>query len=172
MTSPDNNATNGVVHIINTVLTPPANDLYFRGVNTYQTDRCGEVNAGGRMPASLFAPSNAAVLKEYEDVTVKLYKLLDAPFKDQRLEVGRCKDVGYDKPYTGGQNGAATFATWAPPALMDGVCALKCDCLYGSAGNSTFPACKDQPDDPKAGKWCSLCGPKYNQRIVIKLFSK
>lgn len=37
----------------------------------------------------------------------------------------------------------------------------QCDC--------TFPACKDTPDSPLAGKWCSLCGPKYNDYITIGL---
>jgi hypothetical protein len=27
--------------------------------------------------------------------------------------------------------------------------------------------CKDQPDDPRAGKFCSLCGPKFNQPITV-----
>ena len=34
------------------------------------------------------------------------------------------------------------------------------------------PYCKDAPDDPKAGKWCSLCGPKYNSYIKIQLYNK
>ena len=44
-----------------------------------------------------------------------------------------------------------------------GVC-RQCGC--------TYPSCRDQPDDPAAGKFCSLCGPKYNDYIVINLWNK
>ena len=40
----------------------------------------------------------------------------------------------------------------------------RCGCNY--------PACRDQPDDPAAGKFCSLCGPKYNSDITINLWNK
>ena len=34
-----------------------------------------------------------------------------------------------------------------------------------------YPACPDQPDDPAAGKFCSMCGQKYNDYIVIYLWN-
>jgi hypothetical protein len=182
VTSADNAASNGVVHIIDNVLIPPAgppptpgppsptpsppapaptgNHLYFRAVTCNpQGCRCGDVDAAPRMPASLFDPSNARELKRYEDITVKLYKVGFARFGDQyALEVGRCKEIGYRE--AGGQ---AQGSVWAPTALMTPICKEQCHC--------TYPDCKDQPDDPKAGKFCSLCGPKFNQPIAINIWN-
>ena len=59
---------------------------------------------------------------------------------------------------------------WAPLKLMDGICAEQCKCNFRNGklnGSIGLPPCKDEPDDPAAGKWCSLCGPKYNQPIGI-----
>ena len=50
-----------------------------------------------------------------------------------------------------------------PMPRSHGVC-RQCGCNY--------PSCRDQPDDPAAGKFCSLCGPKYNDYIVINLWNK
>ena len=35
---------------------------------------------------------------------------------------------------------------------------VKCDCNFEGANKtvSQLPTCKDEPDDPKAAKWCSL----------------
>ena len=40
------------------------------------------------------------------------------------------------------------------------------------SGNKTvpLPKCQDQPDNPQANKFCSLCGPKYNKPIEISMF--
>ena len=179
VTAADDEASNGVVHTINKVLLPPAaptpapapaNHLWFRGVTCMQFAnkfcRCGDVDAASRMPASLFDPSNAAALKEYEDITTELFKYPISSVNLGKLEVGRCKDIGYESS-AGGVQGT----TWAPPVLMEGICAEKCQCNYSGGGNSTLPGCRDQPDDPKAGQWCSLCGPKYNQAITINLWN-
>jgi uncharacterized surface protein with fasciclin (FAS1) repeats len=161
-------ASNGVVHIIDNVLIPPvfpsANHLFFRNVNSKQ--QCGEVDAAPRMPASLFEPHNAAALKRYTDITLKLYGITTG-VKD--LKVGQCKDAGFTAV-----RARRVFSPWAPSNLMNPICAQQCHCTFASAAlvNSTLlPACKDEPDHPSAGQWCSLCGPKYNQPIAVNLFS-
>ena len=172
VTSADNNATNGVVHIIDSVLLPgsapgPNNKtdhLWFRGVSCseFSSDfcRCGEVDAAPRMPQSLFDPKNAAALKRYELITTMFYKYATDL---GTLEVGRCKDIGYI-----GTKGGEQGVTWTAGAkLMGPICESQCHCSFGTAGNSSFPYCKDQPDDPSVGKWCSLCGPKYNQVMTV-----
>jgi len=179
----DLDASNGVVHIIDAVLTPgpapapvtptPAptsgNHLWFRGVTCSEFSntfcRCGEVDAAARMPASLFDPANAEALQRYEDITVLFYKWSLATNLNP-LEVGRCKDIGF-LDSAGGIQGTL----WANKELMDPICAKQCHCTYGFSFNATLPYCKDQPDDPTAGKWCSLCGPKYNQPITIDLYN-
>jgi len=183
VTSADNIATNGVVHIIDAVLIPPAHDLRLYAKTKYVPGvaiRCGDVNAGPRIPAAMFDPSNAAVLKEYVDITIKLYSNTTGV---GTLALGECKDIGYDGfPFVNG------LSAWAPPLLMDGICAERCHCSFtciqdprgpiSPSGNpcppkltnttlTALPACKDQPDNPKAGKWCSLCGPKFNQPITV-----
>jgi uncharacterized surface protein with fasciclin (FAS1) repeats len=180
VTSPDNAASNGVVHVIDGVLTPPSassptpapaphaptpvpagNHLWFRSVQCQQFGnkvcQCGDVDAAPRMPASLFSRKNARALKAYTDITLKLYTF---PFSNNqtKLELGRCKDIGYPAS-AGGRQGIV----WAPGALMTGICAQQCHC--------TYPACPDQPDNPKAGTFCSLCGPKFNQPITVNLWN-
>ena len=63
---------------------------------------------------------------------------------------------------------------WAPHQLMDGVCQDECMCKFGGKpGNKValpLPNCSDHPDDPKAGEFCSLCGPRYNKPIEISMF--
>ena len=147
VTSKDNVASNGVVHIVNSVLNIP-DHLYFRSVNT--NNQCGQVDAAPRIPTALFGPSNSAELQRYIDITIKLYG-------PQKLELGMCKDLDYTKNL-GGRSSAA----WTSPELMGPICKLQCGCAY--------PDCPDQPDDPAAGKFCSLCGPRFNQYAAISLF--
>merc|ERR1740130_1103628 len=174
VTSADNAASNGVVHIINGVLIPPAgpapapgaptpapasgNHLWFSGFTCQQYGnklcRCGEVDAAPRMPASLFEPQNKAALQRYIDITEKFYapRLYSSLSK---LELGRCKDTNV---YTSGPFGIQGIP-WTTGALMGPICAEQCHCTfnYNPFKPATLPACKDQPDDPKAGTWCSLC---------------
>merc|ERR1740133_647338 len=180
VTAADNEASNGVVHIIDAVLMPgdaptptpsQTNHCWFRGVTCTEFHdnlcRCGEVDAASRMPASLFDPENAAALKRYKEITVMFYDYSSLVPELGQLELGRCKDIGYDSD-AGGSQGTA----WTPgKKLMGPICAEQCHCSYGSYGNTSYPHCKDQPDDPKAGKWCSLCGPKYNQPITVELYN-
>ena len=119
---------------------------------------CAEVDAASRMPAAIFDPSNAAKLKAYEDLTIALYGDYAYGFKlDLHLELGRCADKGYTKPTL-----YPFKLPWAPKQLMSAICSKQCKC--------NFPDCPDQPDDPSAGTWCSLCGPKFNAPIVLKVY--
>ena len=77
-------AANGVIQMIDTVLipTPADQQLWFRQVQSrfgVSDFRCGEVNAGARMPAAIFEPGNAAQLQEYEDATLTLYNRAGPP---------------------------------------------------------------------------------------------
>jgi len=181
VTAADNDASNGVVHIIDEVLMPgdaPAptpnhtNHCWFRGVTCFEFHnnvcRCGEVDAAPRMPASLFDPKNAAALARYKSITVMFYDDSGLVPELGKLEVGRCKDIGYNSSAGGSQG-----TPWTAGAkLMGPICAEQCHCTFGSiTRNATYPYCKDQPDDPKVGKWCSLCGPKYNQPITVDLYN-
>lgn len=94
--------------------------------------------------------AGAVELQRYIDITIKLYG-------PQKLELGMCKDLDYTKNL-GGRSSAA----WTSPELMGPICKLQCGCAY--------PDCPDQPDDPAAGKFCSLCGPRFNQYAAISLF--
>ena len=188
-----NGASNGIVHIIDEVLLPcpaePADGkhLWFRGFTlSDESDpsgkyQCGEVDAGPRLPDDIFDPSNAAALKAYEAATIALFSFCNTrgctfgPF----LELGRCADKNYTVLGHSKTNGQ-TFPNktervdWAPHKLMDGVCQKQCLCNFGNGTGGKpslqLPTCQDQPDDPRARKFCSLCGPKYNTPIEISLF--
>ena len=183
VTTADLSAANGVVHIIDTVLIPagPAdgNHLWFRGftkTDPFGVYQCGEVDAGPRMPDDIFDPSNAAALKAYEAATIALFTFCNATTwggkkthgcaKTPFLELGRCASKNYTVP------GYEPFdrVAWAPHQLMDEVCQKKCMCNFSGNKTVPLPPCQDQPDDPKAGNFCSLCGPKYNKPIEISMF--
>ena len=114
--------------------------------------RCGEVDAAPRIPADLFELRNIGKLSLYISITINSYSnlLINNPTwaPDTKLELGRCRGKGYTDE-TGGVQGI----NWVNQGLMGPICKAQCDCNY--------PACKDEPDDPSAGKFCSLCGPKY-----------
>jgi uncharacterized surface protein with fasciclin (FAS1) repeats len=193
VTTANLSASNGIVHIIDEVLLPcpaePADGkhLWFRGFTlSDESDpsgkyQCGEVDAGPRLPDDIFDPSNAAALKAYEAATIALFSFCNTrgctfgPF----LELGRCADKNYTVLGHSKTNGQ-TFPNktervdWAPHKLMDGVCQKQCLCNFGNGTGGKpslqLPTCQDQPDDPRARKFCSLCGPKYNTPIEISLF--
>lgn len=136
--------------------------LYFYFINKVTTDctkgfcRCGDIDAAQRMPADLFKPENILSLAQYTSLTLKLYTSLG--MNGQTLKLGRCKDK---TNFTEGPAGVQGI-NWVNSVLMQPICLKQCKCNY--------PACRDEPDDPKAGKWCSLCGPKFNDYITIKLW--
>merc|ERR1712166_99253 len=167
----DNDASNGVIHIIDAVLQEPNprkfNHLWFRGwIGGVYNRRCGEVDAGPRMPDAIFDPSNAASLKAYEDLTIALFGFDVFHRKTVVLELGRCATNNFTTP-----TGQKTI-DWTGVNMMDGICQWKCDCNFRGANKTVpdLPTCTDEPDDPKAAKWCSLCGPKYNKNIKIDVF--
>lgn len=171
-------ASNGVLQVIDTVLTPPANDLWFRGFTSSFGrigNRCAEVNAGARMPASLFAPDNAVALEEYQAITIAAFDAIGYG----NMAVGRCADIGYTVSTNGGQPSkglSSSSNVWAPASLMGPICERQCQCKYPTCqttrSNLGLPNCADQSDDPKAKTWCSLCGPKFNRGIAFHLFLK
>merc|ERR1711865_650057 len=174
VTTADVSASNGVIHIIDKVLSlPPApNHLFFYWKNAAY-NRCGDVDAAPRMPASLFEPENKAALQAYINVTIALFHITDGnpsdPQKTQ-LKQGTCKENGCgtllpgcpsNKPNCDYPN--PIMAEWAPKKMMQIICDTACNCNYQS--------CSDVPDDPKTKHWCSLCGPKFNAPIGITLYN-
>ena len=179
---PDLAASNGVIHTIGGVLEPLGlNHLYFR----YLTGEynCGQVDAGPRMPISIFDKENAAALQMYIDATLAFAWLPNYPWR--HLELGTCSGKGFsDNDGVPGINPILNIPcreikegpflpdnrtiNWAPDKLMEPICAKHCECDYrGDPG--TIP-CKDVPDNPLAANWCSLCGPLFNRPIEIQCF--
>ena len=159
----------------------PAPSLWFRGFNQIKESgqegfvRCGEVDAASRMPDAIFDPilENEQALRAFEDITLALYGVYndDGQTKDFGLELGRCADKNYTVRPERADN-----VKWAPDELMSGICAKQCNCNFCLrpapwCKAPQLPSCVDEPDDPKAGKWCSLCGPKYNKPITVNLFA-
>ena len=79
----DVDASNGVVHTLDTVLIPPGPppgpgppagppSLFFRG---FTRGTCADVDAAPRIPAALFEPANAAALQKYIEITVELFQV-------------------------------------------------------------------------------------------------
>jgi len=135
--------------------------------NSYS--RCGEVDAAPRMPAELFEFRNIGKLAQYASLTTQLYTAVGMN-KGTKLQLGRCRTRGYTQ-----KQSAMDGVGWAPSELMGPICLKQCDCTASSAGrynDDDPPYCEDAPDDPKAGKFCSLCGPKYNSYIKIQLYNK
>lgn len=158
MTSKDNLAANGVVHVINNVLSFP-DHLWFRTVNAQ--DECGQIDGASKVPEALFDPANTVEPAEYVNVTIQYYGIV-------KLSTGTCNGIGYTKKQGFRQ------ADWAPNAMMGPICAHKCCCNYGTSKYLKWlQPCPDQPDDPSKGQFCSLCGPKYNILATnVALFSK
>ena len=123
--------------------------------------RCGEVDAAPRMPADIFELRNIGRLSLYVSITIESYSnlLINNPTwsPGTKLELGRCRTKGFSE-----QVGGVQGINWVSPALMGPICKKQCACNY--------PACQDVPDDPSAGKFCSLCGPKYNANFVVDVW--
>ena len=112
--------------------------------------RCGEVDAAARMPDDIWSDSNA--VDEYVATTIALYNVAGA-----KLVNSLCDRTGRT------QNGSVV-APWTSPDLMSITCQAKCLCKY---------PCVDQPDSPfPLHRYCSLCGPKYNQPIRVWFWVK
>ena len=162
-----------------TVPSPPTNHLWFRGWTGGEIGgyRCGEVDAGPRMPNSLFDAENKEALDKYINITLELFQLYIGYLRRGPLmELGRCGhgENNYTTPtkgdYPGGGKDYDTV-DWAPVPLMKGICKEKCNCDFNYTKTGRIENnCPDVPDDPKAEKWCSLCGPKFNAPIDIYLF--
>lgn len=136
------------------------NELWFRSFD--DNARCGEINAAPYMPAALFEPRNFLKLLAYAAVTVRLYR---TPVLNTAVELGRCAGAGYGVCGAGVQG-----IGWTPNGLMGPVCGERCRCNFQGACSpagrfpgfpscSGLPSCRDVPDDPRAGEFCSLCSP-------------
>jgi len=155
--------------------TEKGNHLWFNYVwaigsgNSYA--RCGEVDAATRMPAAMFKLKNIISLAQYASLTIKLYGVTGGVpgwNAGTKLQLGRCADRGF-----GIKQSQMMGNMWAPSGLMDPICKKQCNCTVGGRYDpSDPPYCKDAPDDPKAGKWCSLCGPKYNSAFTMQLYNQ
>ena len=152
------------------------NHLYFYWISSDPTharpgqwgDQCGEIDAATFMPAALFDHPFRLFL--YAQATISLYgwqppsaPSIGGPSPGE-LKIGRCQNHGY--PRACGINCRAPIrAMWTPMDIQGPVCKLRCQCqwqantgsVYGPAAN--LPVCQDVPDDPTAGRYCSLCGP-------------
>jgi len=142
------------------------NHLWFYYVNTFGRPdlckngicRCGDIDAAARMPAELFLPENKAELEEYTNLTLEFFSSLG--MGSDKLKLGQCNQETDYICDGGGVQGI----NWVTDALMSPICKKQCDCAY--------PSCPDVPDDPANGKFCSLCGPKYNNYITINLWNE
>jgi len=116
--------------------------------------RCGEVNAAERMPAGIWKDQSA--VNNYVTATLEWYNVNGFKLKQQPC------DRADRKPATG----PPTSVAWTMPNLMRNTCDAVCNCVY--------PACPDVPDAPPdrwgTSRFCSLCGPKYNQPIEVQFW--
>eukprot|EP01050_Picozoa_sp_SAG11_P031809 SAG11_NODE_10045_length_861_cov_1.073491_1_plen_195_part_00 len=124
--------------------------------------RCGQINAAPFVPVALFEPRHVFALRAYVEATVKLYR---TPLLNTSVQFGQCSSVGYTVC-----DSAVQGIGWTPRSIMGPICGSRCGCNFQGAcspvGNfpgipscENLPYCKDQPDVPAAGKFCSLCGP-------------
>ena len=116
--------------------------------NNTQLRRCGQVDAAPRMPKDIWADQNA--VNDYVGETLALY------------QIGNNNPLSPSKCPSNWEIRGTTKASWTSPRLMELPCRAKCNCKY--------PACPDVPDDPKLHHYCSLCGPKFNAPVEVKLF--
>jgi hypothetical protein len=111
--------------------------------------RCGEVDAASRMPADIWNDQKA--VNDYVAATIKWYNVGGA-----KLKQALCYRPG--RYQQGSQS-----VSWTSPDLMKYTCNTLCSCNY--------PSCPDAPDAPKNHRYCSLCGPKFNQPIEVKFWA-
>lgn len=154
-------------------------DRYSTGLSIYDQNSCGEVNAAPYMGAYLFEPKNAAALAAY--IKFSLGSTHAYP-----NVLGRCADPtsAFDPGSASTNLGGVAYTIpavesgdeiWNNGFDMNGICRKQCDCSYTC--NVCAPGkdpCTDVPDDPKKGKFCSLCGPKYSTgiRSVVRTRNK
>lgn len=110
--------------------------------------RCGEVDAAPRMPADIWADSNA--VREYIGATIQWYNLDGIQLKQKPCDRAGRRQKG------------SLNVSWTTPTLMKNTCSNVCDCNY--------PLCPDSPDNPRNSQYCSLCGPKFNAPIEVKFW--
>jgi len=139
--------------------------LYFHSIDPLFR-QCSHVDAAPFMPAALFEPENIVALWTYLTATRSLYTSPNP--RATPLALGECTNVhnvGGDvyKPTASTSRvswfGADTFGGPDSGSLMGPVCAANCGCDFQGLGPKDLPACTDEPDDPSAGEFCSLCGP-------------
>jgi hypothetical protein len=134
--------------------------LWFYWVNPHPTGFgapktgpwCGEIDAARLVPDALFQSPLRLYL--YEQATISTYSVPGGPQAGD-LKVGRCQDNGFAM-----RRSLVNGAQWTPVSLQGPVCKHFCDCQWpGYAPAASLPVCKDVPDDPAKGEFCSLCGP-------------
>lgn len=151
--------------------------LYFHATDTVgNLARCGEVDAAPQVPAELFEPENALALAAYVEVTLELYNNpnpLASP-----LGLGRCESIGFTRggAFVQGITWFGRFDRENPLGLMGAVCSERCSCSFRGDGPAGLPLCRDVPDVPAAGEFCSLCGPSTacrdcsNNTVIVEIF--
>ena len=135
-----------------------SNHLYFYAITdnlALEGQRCGQVDAAPHMPPALFEPRNLLALAAYAEATLTLFGTPE----NQRGETASALQLGTcPSEYGDGPRNYGDTVKWTPSSLMGPVCAKHCKCSYDGASGG-LPPCRDEPDDPTAGTWCSLCGP-------------
>lgn len=150
-----------------TTYTPsPGPHLWFRLWNPLR-QRCGEVDAADRMPASIFAPGNKLALAAY----------IVATNAGWGTESGRCADLVKPVQDAGKNAGVAPYSqyagflrtvSWSFGSAQAKICKARCNCSLEGAFAAT--KCYDVPDQPLQGKFCSLCGPTFNRLVRVTLY--
>jgi len=140
----------------------------FSAIGCYGGGQCGQVDAAPRMPDDIWAYPDR--VEAYVNATLKYWAYTGFACS-QRLKQETCavqkdtrKGDRHTGPYPNGPHGSQMI-NWATPAgsnLMRFTCDMLCDCKY--------PDCPDVPDKPTEGKFCSLCGPKFNAPIRIDYY--
>ena len=153
------------------------NHLFFHATDNILEPRCGQVDAALYMPASIFEPTATLSLAVYVEAVTRLYNNPNPSASP--LALGSCADIGYNGP-----SASRVTTSWrgrgAPGddgGLMGQVCAERCQCSFQGSGPEDLPFCRDEPDQPALGRFCSLCGPTTfcpgcnpGNTVIIDLF--